>query len=104
MCPFHSESYDCYSLNSIHEIFKARFFEAEVGLDSVRALDKFMGCANKVFRDVLEGIILFVGELRRWKGEHMLYRAYFERTEHILATKCLLHKLSFSHPDQVITT
>ena len=39
--------------------------KAEMGLDSVPALQQLLGCAGIFFRDGREVIILFVGELRR---------------------------------------
>ena len=50
---------------------------------TVYGLEQLLGCASKILCDVRKMIIFFAGELRRWKGEHMLYSSYFERTGQI---------------------
>ena len=45
-----------------------------MGIDGVRALEQLMGTAHNIFNDRRETIFFFTREIKRWKGEPMLYR------------------------------
>ena len=49
-----------------------------MGIEGDRALEQLMGTTHIVFNDKRKMIFVFAGDIWRWKGEHMLYRAYFQ--------------------------
>ena len=53
--------------------------KAEVGIDGIRVVEQLLGCACKIFRDTRDMMFFFVGKLRRWKGDHFLYRVTCEQ-------------------------
>ena len=50
------------------------------GLNYIRPLDQLCGCVKTIFVDFRSMLMFFLGELRRWSGEHKLNRVFYERS------------------------
>ena len=50
------------------------------GFNDTPAVDQLFGVVQQIFKDQREMTIYFLGEVRRWSGEHNLNKILFERS------------------------